>query len=337
MHQYVERMSNMVISEELFGDAIVRFLYSHTREHAPKLFELATSARISSLLGFCNFDLPLSVKLLGNRRFLARCGVDLSECVDGPEHFDSARKIFERRIRYWACRPMEVDSEAVVSPADARMLAGSLSEDSPLFLKGKFFDFEEILGAGKEIWKRAFEGGDYAIFRLTPDKYHYNHLPVSGTVVDFYEVSGQYHSCNPSAVVEMVTPFSKNRRVVTVIDTDVTGGSSIGLVAMVEVVALMIGDVVQCYSDREYLFPEKVRPGMFLKKGQPKSLYRPGSSTDILFFQKNRMAFCRDIIQQMWRRDVISRFSLGFGNRLAEIDVAVRSTLARKKRMVEDV
>jgi phosphatidylserine decarboxylase len=44
----------------------------------------------------------------------------------------------------------------------------------------------------------------------------------------------------------MVRPYSKNKRVVTIIDTDVEGGTGIGLVAMIEVVALMIGDIVQC-------------------------------------------------------------------------------------------
>ena len=50
----------------------------------------------------------------------------------------------------------------------------------------------------------------------------------------------------------MVTPYSKNRRHVTLIDTDVPGGSQVGMVAMVEVTALMIGDIVQCYSDEKY-------------------------------------------------------------------------------------
>ena len=31
-------------------------------------------------------------------------------------------------------------------------------------------------------------------------------------------------------------------------DTDIPGGSHVGFVAMIEVVALMIGDIVQCYS-----------------------------------------------------------------------------------------
>ena len=96
-----------------------------------------------------------------------------------------------------------------------------------------------------EEWLRAFRKADFAILRLTPDKYHYNHTPVAGRVVKIYPISGEYHSCNPAAVVTVVTPYSKNKRVVTIIDTDVPGGTGVGLVAMIEIVALMIGDIVQ--------------------------------------------------------------------------------------------
>jgi Phosphatidylserine decarboxylase len=94
-----------------------------------------------------------------------------------------------------------------------------------------------------------------AIFRLTPDKYYYSHVPVGRLVLDVYEVGGTCHSCNPLAVVA-VAPFSKNRRVVTILETDVPGGARIGLVAMIELVALMIGDGVQCYSETGYALGE---------------------------------------------------------------------------------
>jgi len=331
MHQYVERLSGTVMTEELFGDRIVRFLYSQAREQAPFLFRLATSARISSLLGLYHFDLALGPRLSGNSRFLARCGVDLSECVAPRTHFTTPRKIFERQIRYWQCRPMPHLDTVVVSPADARVALGALHPDSPLFLKNKFFDYQELLGADHRRWLEVFSHGDYAIFRLTPDKYHYNHTPVSGLVVDHYSLGGVYHSCNPGAVVEMVTPYSKNKRVVTVIDTDVDGGTGVGYVAMVEVVAMMIGDIVQCYSDTGYDHPLQIRPGMFLSKGQPKSLYRPGSSTDILFFEKDRIRFAGDLLEKGRRTDVHSRFSLSFGRTLVEIEVQARSLIAMAK------
>jgi phosphatidylserine decarboxylase len=126
------------------------------------------------------------------------------------------------------------------------------------------------------------------------------------------------------------TPYSKNKRVVTIIDTEVDGGTHIGLVAMIEVVALMIGDIKQCYSETRYDVPKPIVTGIHVHKGCPKSLYRPGSSVDILVFQRDRIIFSEDIVNNMYRNDVQSRFSKGFGRPLAETDVEVRSEIARK-------
>lgn len=330
-HHYVERETGAISPERLFGDAVVNYIYSEARENAPTLFRALTSSWSSRLLGYINYDFPLSGRLSGVRRFAESCGIDLAECLDDPATLTTARKVFERKIRYWNARPMIDDPDAVVSPADARALAGSFRETSKLFIKNKFFEFEEMIGVNKPEWQKVFAGGDFAIFRLTPDKYHYNHTPVAGEVMDIYHVDGNYHSCNPAAVVAVATPYSKNKRVVTVIDTDVRGGTGVGIVAMIEVVALMIGDIQQCYSAEKYDSPMNVKPGMFLAKGAPKSLYRPGSSTDILIFQKNRITFEEDIVLNMRRNGAPSRFSLGFGQSLMETDVRVRSVIARKQ------
>jgi len=330
-HQYIERESGTVRTEQLYGDRFVRFLYNGVRENAPILFRLCTSAHMSSILGMINFDNPLAAGLSGNRRFLAECGVDLGECLEQPEFFTTPRKIFERQIRYGECRPMTDDPAAITSPADARVLVGSFRESSLLFIKEKFFEYEEFLGRDRPGWLRAFASGDFAVFRLTPDKYHYNHTPVAGRVADISEIPGSYHSCNPGAVVEVVTPYSKNKRVVTVLDTDVPGGTGVGLVAMVEVVAMMIGEIVQCYSAESYDNPQPLTPGMFLVKGAPKSLYRPGSSTDVLIFQKGRISFAEDLVRNMHATNIESRFSHGFGRPLVETDVRVRSLIARAR------
>lgn len=322
-HQYVERETGRICTEKLIGDRAIRLLYSMAREKTPTLFKALTSARMSSLIASARYDVASgdSTKVA-----LQRCGADLSECLY-PEALNTAREIFERQIRYWECRPMTEERNTVVSPADARCIVGSLKETSSLFLKDKFFDLEELVGADKPCWIDAFRCGDFAIFRLTPEKYHYNHTPVAGRVIDIYEIPGGYHSCNPGAVVTVVTPFSKNKRVVTIIDTDVPGGTGAGLVAMIEIVALMIGDIVQAYSETRYEEDRPVTDGMFLRKGLPKSLYRPGSSTDVLLFQEGRTKFSDDLIRNMCLPGVQSRFSQGFGQPLVETDLKVRSVI----------
>jgi phosphatidylserine decarboxylase len=328
MHQYIDRSTGRVMTEPLFRDGWVRFLYSGVRENASWCFHLFTSSWSTSLLGLATFGAGLR----GNRRrveaFLRDMAVDRSECLDPVESFKTARDVFERRIRYQECRPMSETPGEVVSPADARVLVGSMNRLDTLFIKGKYFGWPELLGTDRQPWPEVFQGADFAVFRLTPERYHYTHAPVSGSVLDLYEINGRFHSCNPGAVVREVTPYSRNQRVVTVIDTEVPGGSGVGLVAMVEVAAMMIGRIDQCYSSRAYDSPEPVVPGLFLEKGQPKSLFRPGSSTVILLLEKNRTAFCRDIVDNMARYDVVSQFARGFGSPIVETDVRVRQTVA---------
>jgi phosphatidylserine decarboxylase len=326
-HQYVDRESGTACDETLYWDGAVQFLYSSVREHAPRLFAALTSARMSSVLGFLNYESFVGRRAAGAQRFLAKCGIDLSDSVD-PASLRTLAQIFERQIRYWDTRPMSDDRAAVVAPADARVLFGSLDESAALFIKGKFFDLQELLG-NHPCWRR-FARADVAIFRLTPDKYHYNHVPVAGSVLGFIPLDGACHACNPSAVVELVAPYSKNRRHVTLIDTDVPGGTQVGLVAMVEVAALMIGDVVQCYSVEKYESPRAMEPGLFLRKGAPKSRYRPGGSTNVVLFEAGRVHPCADLIRAQRRPDVASRLSSGFGAPLVETDVRVRSTVARR-------
>lgn len=330
-HQYVERDSCIVCTERLYADKAVRFLYSSARENAPALFRVLTSSRASRLLGFLNYGIPFKRMVFGRKRFLQTLNIDTKECLDNPGSLDTVKKIFERKIRYWEYRPMPDDPGAIVSPSDSRVVVGSFCDTSSLFIKGKFFDYEELLGRNKKEWLNAFLQGNFAVFRLTPEKYHYNHTPVAGKILDFYEIDGEYHACNPGAVVTVITPYSKNKRVVTVIDTDVPGGTKAGLVVMIEVVALMIGKIVQRYSEERYDSPQRIYPGMFLQKGFPKSLYRPGSSTNVLIFQKNRVRFAEDLIRNMFRQGIESRFSRGFGMPLAETDIKARSFLAHAR------
>jgi phosphatidylserine decarboxylase len=336
-HQYIERETSAPRDERIFGHRMINFIYSDVRENAQTLFKALTSARITGFLAYFYYDCSLATRFTGMRGLFCALGVDLKECVDAPRLLDTPRKMFERKIRYWDTRPMPDDAGAIVSPADSRMLIGSFSRDSRLFLKDKFFDYDELLGADKATWLSAFEGGDFAVFRLTPEKYHYNHAPVAGKVLDIYEIDGVYHSCNPEAVITMATPFSKNKRVVTIIDTDVPGGTRAGLVAMVEVVALLIGDIVQCYSEHRYNYPQWVTRGTFLRKGRPKSLYRPGSSTNVLIFQKGRMEFCADLVENMHRQGVRSIFTNGFGASMVETEVKVRSSIGTALKSLSPV
>lgn len=331
IHQYVDRATGSVCTERFVGDRIIEFLYSPVREYAPAVFKALTSSCLTHWLAFFAFNMQ-SIGITRTRKLARALNIREDEMLDPETALRSPRNLFERQIRYWECRPMPVDQETVVSPADARCVIGSFDDHSHLFLKEKFFSAQELLGERGTPWLRYFEHGDYAVFRLTPDKYHYNHCPVSGVVVDFYEVEGDCHSCHPLAVT-LVRPYAKNRRAITIFDTDVTDGTRVGWVAMIEVVALMVGGIAQCYSERYYEQPHPLEIFEFARKGQPKSLFYPGSSIVVLLFEKGRVRWDEDLVFNSLRKDVRSRFSFDLTRPVVETDVQVRSSIGRRVPM----
>lgn len=328
-HQFIDRSSGSVVTEKLKSDRLVNLIYSQFREHTPTLFKAVTSARVTDFLGYVNYDVPLNLKFTSTTRYLEMLNINTEELLDDPATLNTARKVFERRIKFDQFRPMPENPYTVISPADAKTLIGSLNAHSLFHIKDKFFSYDELIGLDS-VWRDIFRHGEFAIFRLTPDKYHFNHVPVSGLVADYYEIDGCFHSCNPTAVVEVLTPNSKNRRMVTIIDTDVPGGSQVGRVAMIEVVAMMIGAVEQCYSEHGYDHPQPISPGQFIKRGCVKSLFHPGSSTDILLFEPDRIAFADDLQQNVHHPTAQSRYTNACGKPTIETDLQVRSLVAHR-------
>ena len=324
-HQYVERDTGRVVDERIFGDSIISQIFNPLIEDSSALYRAVTSKRLSKILAWAAFDSVLGSRLTGAGKFLKNAGINEHECLGPAYMLDTPRKIFERKIRYWEVRPMPEDESQVVSPADSKMLAGSFKEGPGVFLKEKLFSFEELIG--RRHWLKPFSSGDFAVFRLTPEKYHYTHCPVSGLVRDFYEIDGRMNSCNPGAVMRISKAYSKNKRVVTIIDTDVPGGTGVGLVGMIEIVALMVGNIRQAYSTTKYYYPKDIIKGMKIERGQPKALFVPGSSTVLLLFEEGRIRFHDDIISNM-HKEASSRFSFGFGKQVVETEVAVRSGIA---------
>ena len=108
-HQYIDRSTGRVRDERLIGDRFVEWLYHPGREDTGGVFRSLTSSRASSLLGYLNYDTVLGSKLKSGRQILESWGADPAECLDDPDSLGTARKVFERKIRYWDCRPMSDD------------------------------------------------------------------------------------------------------------------------------------------------------------------------------------------------------------------------------------
>ena len=193
-------------------------------------------------------------------------------------------------------------------------------------VKQRFVSARELLG--REYGASTLHVNAGLIVRLTPEMYHYVHAPVSGVIKAHYWIEGALHSCNPGALVCFQRPYAMNRRHITIIDTDVKAGSHVGVVALINVAAMMIGRIDDTYSQRGYDDPQSLAIGMHVARGQPLALFRPGSSTSIVLWDGERARHTQYLRRNASRIDVRSRFSDWLLSPWVETALSVRSLVA---------
>lgn len=157
----------------------------------------------------------------------------------------------------------------------------SVSRAQELWIKSKKFSLQRLLG--DSFWKD-FDGGSLVISRLAPQDYHRFHSPVDGCVASISPIMGkQFWTVNPLAINSPVPVFSENIRRVNIIDS-----TEFGKVAFVCVGATMVGSIV---------FSDIMKEGSKLNKGDDLGSYKFGGSTCITVFQKGRITFDADLLE----------------------------------------
>lgn len=340
-HQYVERYRNTPSNEQLLADQVIGFLYNEPREEPGFLLRALASGRMTDALAHWQFDRRLhdpkrAIEMVAHRLLIRE-----SETVDGFAAMKTFRDLFERQIRYWDLRPLPEANEVIVSPADGKLLPFEAFSRDALPIKTKFVRLHDLLGTANPWWRgQLYSRRDTAqisdnvaplcgtIVRLTPDMYHYTHAPVAGRVVRHEMIEGQFHSCNPTALTRFPGSYVFNRRKITVYDSDVPGGSGVGLVVQVDVAAMMIGQIESRFSTHRYEAPRELAVGDFVARGAPVSLFRPGSSTSVIVWEAKRAPLCNELLANSRRSDLRSRFSDWLMQPWVETRVAVRQPIS---------
>jgi phosphatidylserine decarboxylase len=326
VHHYVDSNDGQAVAESLLADRIIRFLYNTARESPSSLQRFAASRRLTSALATWEFDRPLVRPKITIAQTAQRLAIDLSDVFGDVNNWKTLRDLFERQIRYWQTRPLPTACP-IVSPAEGKLLQFGHANDALLSIKEKFISVATLLG--KQPWSDVFSASGGIVVRLTPDVYHYVHSPVSGHIIDAYDIEGQFHSCNPTALVSFDAPYIWNRRRAVILDTDVNGGSNVGRVAVVAVAAMMIGRIEDCYADTRYDNARPLQIGMRVRQGAPMMMFRPGSSTVITLWSRDRAMVDSRLTQLSARRNVPSRFSEWLLMPWNEVSVRVRSAVVR--------
>ncbi len=329
-HQYIDRLTQAVVSEPVAGDRFIRWLYEDAGRKWPGLRDALTGKWMTKLLAWLVFYAPFIKNDVAG--FARANGIELGDVLGDPTRLKTRTQLFLRKIDYEKHRPMPEDEKIAVSCADAKLIAFDMRAGSSIYVKNRFFDLPEFLGR-REKWVEKFDGGICLIFRLAPPDYHWFHTPTAGVVEDCYLLDGHYYSVNPRAIRSVSGVLSKNARQVVIIDSDEGSGAGLGCVAVIPVAAQVIGGIALSYCENYYDDPHSPQIGLRVKRGAPLGYFAPGSSTVAVLFEKDRVAVSPDIVKLNKRSDLATLYTADiFDKAIAEVGVRARQEVARSCR-----
>ncbi|HVU18486.1 MAG TPA: archaetidylserine decarboxylase [Candidatus Didemnitutus sp.] len=285
--QYFHRARQKIEIETIYGDRWLRWTYGNPLGRLT-LEIVVKRALLSRLYGW-----QMNRRFSAQRvlPFISTYDVDVDEFVKSPFVFKTFNDFFYRALKSTA-RPIVTGDGVAVLPADGRHLAfADVGAQEGYYVKGQRFSLAGLFGESdrpeaERNLTREFAGGSILISRLCPVDYHRFHFPVAGTPGESRLINGWLYSVSPIALRRNLAYLWENKRMVTVIESP-----QFGRVAMVEVGATMVGSILETFS-----------PGKEVAKGDEKGLFRFGGSCVITLFQKDRIRFDEDFLEQSARQ-----------------------------------
>lgn len=281
---YVDRQSGESCVEKVYGRWALSLLYGSSLP--ARIFAalfLPLLARVPFISRFYGLmqRRPSSKKKVSS--FIKAFGVDVSEFADPVSSYQSFNDFFIRKLKP-ECRPIDQRSDHLAMPADGRYLVfPNLHQTQGFYVKGQKFNLEAFLQ--DSVLARRFTNGSMMIVRLCPTDYHRFHFPCAGEPSEALPIKGPLYSVNPVALSKRLHILWENKRAITKFATE-----SAGLVLMVEVGATCVGTIHQTYV-----------PDHFVEKGDEKGFFSFGGSCLVLLFEKGRIVFDRDLVENSAR------------------------------------
>lgn len=217
--------------------------------------------------------------------FARQYKINVDEAEKPLGSYGDLQEFFTRRLRPDA-RPLPIDPNLVVSSADGRVVETGIIQAGQLIdAKGVGFSLTALLADDRAA--RRLEGGAYAITYLSPRDYHRVHTPVEGTLVAWHHVPGQLFPVNERSVAREPMLFSKNERLVTILE------GPAGLAAVVMVAAVGVGHMTASYDPEVATHDDRFSDGVVrsrhfheplsLKRGDELGVFNLGSTTIVVF------------------------------------------------------
>ena len=249
-----------------YGAGKLAFLYNNPLGRL--LLGIAVSPFVSNVYAWKNSRKSSAKKIPG---FIREHNIDMSDYED--REYKSFTDFFTRKIRYGK-RSVDMAPEALISPADSKLLVYEIEKDTTLRIKGRTYTADEILADSENAGE--FAGGYALVFRLTVDDYHRFCYPDRGCLISRRLIKGKLHTVSPVSKDHKI--YMENTRSVNLLKTE-----NFGTVAYIEVGAMLIGRIVDNGTD-------------VFEKGQEKGYFEPGGST-VVILVKN-VEIDKDIMEQ---------------------------------------
>lgn len=228
--------------------------------------------------------------------FVQQYGVNMSEAaIEDPTAYESFNAFFTRALKEDA-RPIDGESNSIVSPADGAISQlGDIKNGRIFQAKGQDFSLTELLGGDIDIAK-PFMGGKFATVYLSPKDYHRVHMPLSGKLKSMIHVPGDLFSVNTTTAENVPRLFARNERTVCIFDTD------IGPMAVVLVGAMIVASIETVWAGQTTPLKREIKTTHYpqndkieLQKGEEMGRFKLGS-TAVVLFAKDAMDWDEDYL-----------------------------------------
>ncbi|MFV0590515.1 MAG: phosphatidylserine decarboxylase [Draconibacterium sp.] len=270
--KYIERASGETKTENVPGEGMLKWLYASATGKAA--LHLLVKRKIVSALGGWYMNTGRSAKRIPD--FVKEHNIDLNEYeISTVEGYKTFNQFFYRKLKPGA-RPI---GEDIVSPADGKILVfPALNDVSSFFVKGSEFTLSSFLH-NEELAKK-YANGSMCIVRLAPPDYHRYHFPAPGVASESVKIKGHYFSVSPLALRGSLEIFCQNKREYSILATE-----GYGDILIMDVGATMVGSIIQTYQSGK------------VDKGDEKGYFAFGGSTLVLLFEKGKIRFSPDLIE----------------------------------------
>ena len=276
--RYIERKSGQIKYENVPSEGMLNWLYGSVSGNLT--LSLLFKRKVISEQG----GIYMNTRRSANRipAFIKEHNIDLNEYeINTPEGFKTFNEFFYRKLKPGA-RPI---GSGVISPADGKILVFPNLKDVPsFFVKDIEFNLESFLRLKEPAHKYA--DGAMAITRLAPPDYHRYHFPASGKASASVKIKGHYFSVSPLALKQSLKIFCENKREYCILQTP-----DYGDILIADVGATMVGSIIQTYT-----------PNSEVQKGDEKGYFAFGGSTLVLLFEKGKIQFDNDLIENTQKR-----------------------------------